>query len=63
LKKQKKEKLEEAIDDKENEDTQLKQQRQTTKLANNIVSETDKMINKKRLALKKKKNYGNKKDH
>jgi len=52
--KAKKEKLEEAIDDKENEDTQLKQQRQTTKLANNIVSETDKMINKKRLALKKK---------
>jgi len=54
LKRKKKEKLEEAIDDKENEDTKLKQQRQTSKVANAIVTETEGMINKKRLALKRK---------
>jgi len=52
--KAKKEKLEDAIEEKENQDVKLKQQRQIVNEGDNIVRETESMINKKRNALKRK---------
>jgi len=50
----KKEKLEEALEEKEDQEVKLKSQRETEKQAGSILSETEQEINKKRLGLKKK---------
>lgn len=50
----KKEKLEEAIEEKEDQEVKVKAQRQVEKQADTILTETEEEINKKRLKLKKK---------
>lgn len=52
--KEKKEKLDEAIEERESQDIKLREQRDTEHQADNIIYQTEEEINKKRLALKKK---------
>lgn len=51
---EKKDKLEEAIEERETQETKFKEQRQTNNAATQIITETEETINKKRMALKKK---------